>query len=152
MKTLGQVAVLCALTGVAGIATWKVRGAPDRSVPCEISQLKDGEICLSTVMSQWQNNVLWVDARLRSDWEKNGLPGSILLTTVNGENFDQLLEQALPVLAEGKNIVVYCSDVGCGTSLEVAKRIGEFGLAPEVKALHGGWQALQQAGLTPVKP
>jgi rhodanese-related sulfurtransferase len=152
MKTLGQAAILCALTGVAGLATWKVKGTPDRTIPCEISQLKEGEICLSTVMSEWQNNVVWVDARLRSEWEVNGLPGSILLTTANGENFDQLLEQAVPVLAEGKNVVIYCSDIGCGTSLEIAKRIREFGLAPEVRALHGGWQALQQAGMIPVKP
>lgn len=152
MKALGQAALLCALTGVAGIATWKIKGAPDRTVPCEISQLKEGEICLSTVMAEWQNNVVWVDSRLRSDWEKDGLPGSLLITTANGENFDQLLEQAVPSLAEGKNVVVYCSDVGCGTSLEIAKRIREFGLAPEVKALHGGWKALQQAGLIPPKP
>lgn len=151
MKALGQVTLLCVLTSVAGLATWKFKSAPDRTVPCEISQLKEGEICLSTVIAEWQNNVLWVDSRLRSDWEKDGLPGSLLITTANGENFDQLLEQAVPSLVEGKNVVVYCSDVGCGTSLEIAKRIREFGLAPEVKALHGGWKALQQAGLIPPK-
>lgn len=152
MTTTRQVALLCVLTGAAGLATWKWKGTPDRSVPCEISQLKEGEICLSTVMGEWKNQVVWVDARVRSDWQKDGVPGSVFITTANGENFDQLLEQAVPVLAEGKNVVVYCSDVGCGTSLEVAKRIREFGLAPEVRALHGGWKALQQAGVIESKP
>jgi rhodanese-related sulfurtransferase len=81
-------------------------------------------------------------------WEKNGIAGSILITTADGENFDQLLETAFPLLAEKqKRVVVYCGDLGCGMSREIAKRIRDYQLVPEVRALHGGWKALEQAGM-----
>jgi hypothetical protein len=36
--------------------------------------------------------------------------------------------------------------------LEIAKRIRDYQLVPDVRALHGGWKALQQAGLVDAKP
>ncbi len=151
-RTLSQLLVIAGLVVAATLATWLLMGTPDRSVPCGPASLKAGEICLETVLKDWNNDVVWIDARRRVDWEKDGLKGSLLVTTADGDSFDKLLEQAFPRLSEGKKVVVYCSDIGCGTSLEIAKRIRDFQLVPDVRALHGGWKALQQAGLVKTKP
>ena len=148
MRFLCQMLTIAGLVAVAAIATWKIKGAPHREVPCDPSTLIAHEVCLATVMQQWHNDVIWVDARRRSDWEKDGVPGSLFITNAKEENFDELLALSAEKLSVGKTVVVYCTDVGCGTSLEVAKRIRDFQLAPEVHALHGGWKALEQAGLT----
>ncbi len=122
-------------------------------VACDPTLLAADEVCLHTVIEDWKNDCIWIDARRRVDWEKDGLPGSLLLTTAQGESFDRLLEQAFPVLAEkNKRVVVYCGDVGCGTSREIAQRLREYQLVPDVKALHGGWKSLSQAGLIPRRP
>lgn len=151
-RTLSQLLVIAGLVVAATLLTWLMKGTPDRTVPCGPASLKPGEVCLETVLKDWSADVIWVDARRRVDWEKDGMKGSLLITTSNGESFDKLLEQAFPRLSEGKNVVVYCSDVGCGTSLEIAKRIRDYQLVPDVRALHGGWKALQQAGLVDSKP
>ena len=148
MRTLYQMFAIAGVVVLASLATWKIKGPPLREVPCNSLQLLEHEVCLETVMQQWHNDVIWVDARRRSDWEKDGVPGSLFITNAKEENFDDLLAQSVEKLAAGKKVVVYCTDVGCGTSLEVAKRIRDFQIVPEVKALHGGWKALEQAGLT----
>jgi rhodanese-related sulfurtransferase len=148
MRTLYQMLAIAGLVALAAIATWQIKGPPLRKVPCDPSKLIDHEVCLDTVMQQWHGDVVWVDARRRSDWEKDGVPGSLFITNAKEENFDELLAQSVEKLAVGKKVIVYCTDIGCGTSLEVAKRIRDFQLVPEVKALHGGWKALDQAGLT----
>lgn len=150
-KSIYQVLAIAAVVAVAAFATWKIKGTPDRTITCDPATIKAEEICLATVIGDWKADVIWIDARRRSDWQKDGLPGSLLLTTADGENFDKLMEEAFPKLAEGKKVVVYCNDVGCGTSLEIAKRIRDFGLVPDVRALHGGWVALQQGGLLAAK-
>ncbi len=122
------------------------------SISCDPASIAAEEICLSTVVQEWQGDCIWIDARRREDWQRDGLPGSILLTTASGESFDALLEEAFPRLAtEQKRVVVYCSDQGCGTSKEIAKRLRDYQLVPEVRALHGGWKALSEAGMVPLK-
>ena len=156
MKTVGkQVALVVCIAAIAAGITWRIQ-PPVKVVPpitCDPATIGSDEICLNTVILDWKMDCIWIDARRRSDWQKDGIPGSILLTTAEGENFDQLLEQAFPTLAEKrKRVVVYCSDIGCGTSKEIAKRLREYQLVPEVRALHGGWKALSQAGLVKSQP
>lgn len=147
-----QCTIIAGLSAIAALVTYWIKPPPPAAVRlvCDPALLASDEICLQTVIAEWRNDCIWVDARRRVDWEKNGLPGSILLTTADGENFDRLLEQAFPVLAEKqKRVVVYCNDVGCGTSREIAKRLRDYQLVPEVRALHGGWETLSQAGMIP---
>lgn len=151
-ELLKQFAIIVGLSATAAVATYLIKPPPAAAarIICDPAILASDEICLQTVIDDWHNDCLWVDARRRSDWEKDGLPGSILLTTADGESFERLLEQAFPVLAEKqKRVVVYCNDVGCGTSREIAKRLRDYQLVPEVRALHGGWKALSQAGMIP---
>ena len=149
-----QIALLIGISAIAAVITHSVR-PPVVVAPlaCDPATLAADEICLQTVIGEWGNDCVWIDARRRVDWEKDGMPGSLLLTTAEGESFDQLLELAFPTLAEKqKRVVVYCSDVGCGTSREIAKRLRDYQLVPEVRALHGGWKALSEAGLVKAKP
>jgi rhodanese-related sulfurtransferase len=135
------------LTLVAAFSTWFIKGTLVRELICKVSEISPEEVCLNTVLEDWKNDVIWVDARRKEDWEQDGIKGSVHITNIASENFDQLMEDAFPQLAQGKRVVVYCDDVGCGTSLEVAKRIREFQLVPDVKALYGGWKALKKAKL-----
>ncbi len=141
-----QWAIIVGISLIGGLANRLMDPVEPIAISCDPQTLSADEICLRTVLEDWENDCVWIDARRRVDWQKNGLPGSLLLTTADGENFDRLLEQAFPVMAEkNKRVVVYCGDVGCGTSREIAKRLREYQLVPEVRALHGGWKALSQA-------
>lgn len=153
-RVFSQIALIISISLVAAFITRAIKppSAP-QAIVCDPATLASDEICLSTVLGEWQNDCIWVDARRRSDWEKNGVPGSLLLTTADGEDFNLLLEAAFPTLAEKqKRVVVYCSDIGCGTSREIARRIRDYQLVPEVRALHGGWMALSQEGLVKAQP
>jgi rhodanese-related sulfurtransferase len=144
------------IVGVSVIGAWAnhlIDPVAPVSITCDPAAVAADEICLRTVIEDWNNDCVWIDARRRVDWQKDGLPGSLLLTTADGESFDHLLEQAFPILVEkNKRVVVYCSDLGCGTSREIVKRLREYQLVPDVRALHGGWKALSQAGMIPQKP
>lgn len=149
---------LALIVGISAVAAWVTRAIKPpmqqaTTISCDPATIAKDEICLSTVILDWKMDCIWIDARRRVDWEKDGISGSLLLTTVEGENFDQLLEQAFPTLAEKqKRVVVYCGDVGCGSSREIAKRLRDYQLVPEVRALHGGWKAMSQAGLVKSQP
>jgi rhodanese-related sulfurtransferase len=147
MNTLQQTAAVAAIALAGAGLTWRLAGPPDRSVPCEQSRLPAGEVCLATVTGEWGGEVVWVDARPRAEWQRDGLRGSILLTTHEAENFQDLVAAALERLAVAKRVVIYCSDSGCATSHEVAKQLRGFGIGPEYYVLHGGWRSLAAAGL-----
>ncbi|MFY7819016.1 MAG: rhodanese-like domain-containing protein [Akkermansiaceae bacterium] len=148
-----QLAMILSLSLIGALILRVVDPIAKAEVSCDPSTIAADEICLRTVIDEWKSDCVWIDARRRVDWQKDGLAGSLLLTTAEGENFELLLEQAFPILAQkNQRVVVYCSDAGCGTSREIAKRLREYQLVPDVKALHGGWKALSQAGLIPRKP
>lgn len=147
MNTVLQIVAISALALAGAGITWRVAGPPDRSVPCDPAAIPAGEVCLTTVTGEWGGEVLWLDARSRAEWQRDGLPGALLVTTHASENFDELVAGALEQLAAAKRVVIYCSDTGCGTSHEVAKRLREFGIGPEYHVLYGGWRALSAAGL-----
>jgi rhodanese-related sulfurtransferase len=145
MRNLYQFLGIAALTVIAAILTWSIKGKPYDQIVCDPATIALDEVCLNTVISEWHNDVVWVDARRKQDWQKDGIKGSVHITNLASENFDRLMEEALPQLAQAKRAVVYCDDLSCGTSAEVAKRIREFQLVPEVKFLHGGRKALSSS-------
>lgn len=155
MKRLifGALAISLLSLGAAAL-TWWIVGPPDRSVPCNTSNLEKGHVCLETVLSWEAGSYLWVDARLRNIWSKNGVPGSVLLTDDNTEDYDSLIDRFMTaVFREGDiypKVVIYCNEAGCGSSKAIANQLRE-GLASdlgfEVYVLHGGWKALATEGL-----
>lgn len=148
MKTVTELLLVVLVATLGAVATWKIAGPPERGVACDPAMLSAEEICLDTLTAEWpEGSFLWIDARSEEEWEKNGLPGSIHLTTVSDVPFDQQLEQSFEALSTASRVVVYCTSEACGTSKEVVKRLKELGLIPEVRALYGGWAALKYSEL-----
>jgi rhodanese-related sulfurtransferase len=110
---------------------------------CDLATLKPGEVCLQQVPAN--TNVLWVDARLRKDWEKTGVPGSILWNLDPAEDMQAFEAEAAMRIMESPRVIVYCGDENCGISHQVADRILSLQLNAEVSVLRGGWRALKEA-------
>ena len=102
-----------------------------------VEALAPGEILLQTALAE-NDKVLWLDARPEADFQKDHIPGALLL---NEEDWDNLLPQTLNAWRKGKVIVVYCSSLQCHASDEVAKRLRAEAKLPEVYVLKGGWES-----------
>jgi len=76
MNPWRQLAVIAAVSLGAAVGTFGVKGPPSRVFRCDPATLKPDEICLAAIPAG--ADVVWVDARPRADWEKNGVPGSLL--------------------------------------------------------------------------
>ena len=146
MRTITELAIVLCLASAGAVATWKIAGPPDRSVACDPAKISEDEVCLATVKAEW-GEVLWIDARREEDWKRDGLPGSIHITTMGKVPFDQQVEASMEALVQGRKAVVYCDGINCTLSKEVARQLRGYGLLPEVKALHGGYDALKAAGM-----
>lgn len=145
MNAIAQFTTVAGISLAAGGATWLVDGSPSvpepKAVKCDSSLLEGDEICLADVPA----DVLWIDARPRSEWKENGLDGSVLWNLDPKED-DQSMEAgaASRIFESGAAIVVvYCGSEACGTSRIIADRIRSLSLGPSVKVLHGGWDALR---------
>lgn len=150
MNAATQLGVIALLSLAAAGGTWLVKGPPPEpaAFKCDPSKLAETEICLADV----KGNVLWVDARTRSEWQQNGLPGSVLWNMDSKEDQNEMEAGAVMRIASGADlVVVYCSSEACGTSKQIAERIRGLGLGIPVKALHGGWDALKGRGKEPVR-
>ena len=144
-RFLISLAGLVVLSGAAAVVTWQVVGAPDRTVECDPENLPEHFVCLSTVNEWPEAEILWVDARPRSDWSKNGVEGAVLLNDQE-EWMDLEPDFMMQMMIGGKSrVVVYCNQSGCGSSKYVATQIRERHAATlgfEVFVLEGGMKAL----------
>ena len=148
MKAVTELALVLVCASLGAVATWKVAGPPSRVIACDPATIAPEEICLATVQAEWPaGSFLWIDARPAAEWKLNGIQGSIPLTVTGDTSFDEQVEASLEKLGTAQRALVYCGSSGCGISKEVAKRLTALGFIPEVRALHGGWDALKQAGL-----
>ncbi len=144
MNALGQLTAVVAISAAAAGGTFLIRGMPQGSYICDPATLKPDEICLQQIPSD--TAILWVDARPRSQWEKSGLPGSVLWNLDPAENMQAFEAEIVPKILENPRVIVYCGDENCGLSHEVARRIRALDLGAEVSVLRGGWRALVDAG------
>jgi rhodanese-related sulfurtransferase len=145
MKTPIQLAIIGIISAFAAVATYGIKGAPARKLVCEPALLKSDEVCLQQIFPS--SKVLWVDARLRKDWQRNGMPGSVLWNLDPAEDLLAFEAEIALKILETPKVVVYCGDENCGVSRQVAERIRGLQLGAEVSVLHGGWRALNEAGL-----
>lgn len=144
MNSVAQLVAIGAIAFSAAGGTYLIKGPPIRAVLCDPADLKPDEICLQQISPD--EKVLWVDARLRKDWEKNGLPGSVLWNLDPNEDMQAFEAEIATRLLETPRVIVYCGDENCGISRQVAERIRALQLGAEVSVLHGGWRALSEAG------
>jgi rhodanese-related sulfurtransferase len=101
---------------------------------------RHGEVVLTEVLA-WTEKPLWVDARTRNHYEKDHIPGAILL---NEDEWNSLAKDTFDAWTPGQSVVVYCDTRQCQSSHKVAERLRESGLSP-VYVLQGGWEAWQNA-------
>jgi rhodanese-related sulfurtransferase len=143
MSALGQLVTIICVSMVAAGGTFLLKGPPQRLFICDPATLKPGEVCLQQIPVDAK--VLWVDARLRKDWEKTGVPGSILWNLDPAEDMQAFEAEAAMRIMESPRVIVYCGDENCGVSHQVAARILSLQLNAEVSVLRGGWRALKEA-------
>jgi len=144
MNFPGQIAVIAAAALAAAGGTYLIKGSPVRQLFCDTATLKPDEVCLQQILAG--TAVLWVDARPRAEWLKNGVEGSILWNLDPAEDMLAFEAEAAVRIAENPRVIVYCGDENCGISRQVAERIRKMDLGAEVSVLRGGWRALSEAG------
>lgn len=143
MNPFGQLALIGVVSSIAAGGSWYLREEPAAAAPfvCDPASIAEDEICLADVYE----GTLWVDARSRSDWEKNGVTGSILWNFDPAEDAQTFESDAAMRIIGAPLVVVYCESQACGTSRQIADLIRKMDLGPEVKVLHGGWDALRDS-------
>ncbi len=140
MNPFAQLSVIGSLSVAAAAGTWMVQGPPITSVvTCDPATIGPDEICLSQVSGK----VLWIDARARAEWEEKRVEGSALWNLNSGEDQQAMELEIATRMLEAELVVVYCGSKACDTSRHVADRARKLGLGPDVKVLHGGWDALK---------
>ncbi len=144
MNAFGQLAAIALISLAAAGGTYWIKGPPQRTYVCDPATLKSDEICLQQIPTDAK--VLWVDARLRKDWEKTGLPGSVLWNLDPAEDMQAFETTVAMRIMETPRVIVYCGDENCGISRQVAAGIRNLQLGAEVSVLRGGWRALNDAG------
>lgn len=144
MRTRSQLAIICSISLAAAGLTYLISGPPTRSHLCDPATRKSDEICLSEISDP--NGILWVDARSRAAWQKNGLPESILWNLDPAEDMQAFESNNAEKIASASLVIIYCGDENCGISRQVAERIRKLDLGPQVIVLNGGWRALRDAG------
>jgi rhodanese-related sulfurtransferase len=143
MNVVAQLAVIGVISSIAAGGSWILRDEPEAPQPftCDPTAIAEDEICLADVIE----GALWVDSRSRSDWEKNGVEGSILWNFGPAEDAQMLESEAAMQIISAPLVVVYCGSEACGTSRQVADLIKKLDLGPPVKVLYGGWDALKDS-------
>ncbi|MFC5049158.1 rhodanese-like domain-containing protein [Rubritalea spongiae] len=155
MRWVYESLALVLISAVAAGGIYLLVGAPDHSVPCVQAELKADQVCLETVMSEWNGDVLWVDARSDREYRKGHLPEALLISETDAENqiaVPETMERIGMAGVEGRKLVVYCGTDACGSSELVAEKIRTTGFHSEVYVLFGGWKAVMASGVSVVTP
>lgn len=144
MNALAQLAVISTVALAAAGGTWMIKGPPIRTLVCDPASLNPDEVCLDQIPADAA--VLWVDARTRAEWLRNGVEGSVLWNLDPAEDIQTFEVGAAVRIIDTPRVIVYCGDENCGVSRQVATRIRALGLGAEVSVLFGGWRSLNEAG------
>jgi rhodanese-related sulfurtransferase len=103
--------------------------------------LDPDEVSLAEIEKRWHGDVLWVDARMREQFDKGHIPGAILL---NEYERDTLLLEHLDKLQDNKKpIVIYCDGLACHASRKMREYLTGNMAIMDVWVLKGGWPAWQ---------
>ena len=101
------------------------------------SPVPDSEMVKVAQARAWSDGAIWVDARPDNEFEREHVPGALLL---NEDRWNELLPQFLAAWSPEKKVVVYCSTQGCNASREVARRLRNEAQLKDVFVLEGGWE------------
>lgn len=148
MKSVSEFGILLAVAGLAAGGNWLADGRPS-GMPPTMSEVpvREGSVILEDVLRDGLEGVVWVDARRESEWRADGMAGSIHITTLSDTDLAEQIAGHGDVLFAARRVVIYCGDVNCGLSHELAVRMKEYLAGVEVVVLHGGMEALRAGGL-----
>ena len=104
------------------------------------SRIAESDLVSVEMARSWGASALWVDARPAEEFERDHIPGAVLL---NEDRWSELLPQFLATQwSPEKKIVVYCSAASCNLAEDVARRLrAEAKLPNDIRILKGGWEA-----------
>ncbi len=139
MKAWRELAFLAVLSLAAAVGThffhprapaWYLDSGP----------VAEDEVTVAQIEAKWKGDVLWIDARVRSQFEKQHVAGALL---INEQERDQLLFENIAVLQDNKKpIVVYCDSGSCQSSRKIRQYLVERMPIEQIFVLRGGWDAL----------
>ena len=124
---LRQVALLMFLAAWPALAAAFLH--PSRPDPARVPTVE-----ASTVRA-WKTPFLWVDARPRGEFLRNGIPGAISLPE---DDWERSIDAFLDAWDAGTPVVVYCEGGDCGTSESVARRLRKEAGITQIYVLKGG--------------
>ncbi len=101
------------------------------------SRIPASEMVTLAQARAWGRNAIWVDARSDVEFERDHIPGAVLL---NEDRWNDLLPSFLEEWSPEKKVVVYCSSQSCNASREVARRLRDEAQLKNVFVLQGGWE------------
>lgn len=127
--------------------------APHRLPPCVQEKLPKNRVCPETVLSQYGDKIIWIDARSAADFELNQLMlrENRMFPIRRGTEMQQQIDAAIGRLLEaqerGECVVVFCTN-DCSSAEEIAGELRNLGMieAP-IYTLEGGWDALKARNL-----
>ncbi|TLD70951.1 rhodanese-like domain-containing protein [Phragmitibacter flavus] len=149
MRTIAEATLIVLLTLVAATATHHFHPrAPAWHLIDE--PLLDDEVTLASITQQWNNDVLWIDARPRSDYETAHIPGALLL---NEQEANDLLFDYFETLQDNtKPIVIYCGSEACQASRKMKDYLRERLPTADIYLLKGGWKSWTTSQSSPATP
>jgi len=101
--------------------------------------LRDDEVSLADIAKRWHGDVLWIDARPRSQYEQGHVPSAFLL---NEQELEKLMFDLFEKLQDNtKPIIVYCGSEACQASRKMKDYLKERISTQEIYILHGGWKS-----------
>lgn len=131
-RAFRQLAALLAIALVPALVSGAIQLKWQKAPPPPAAD----EVTLATARS-WEDRVLWVDARTRARFEREHIPGAVLL---NEDEWVRLVGPFLDAWEPEKTIIVYCDSASCDASRAVAKRIkDELQVESAIRVLQGGW-------------
>ncbi|MDA0812267.1 MAG: rhodanese-like domain-containing protein [Verrucomicrobia bacterium] len=136
-----QMVALLGASAIAGAVAFHIHPRPP-----ELYLLQEapdaGEVTMAQVLAlEKTTGVLWIDARVRQQYDLEHIPGALLL---NPQEFDAMAFDYMDTFqTNAKPIVIYCDAQKCAASKTIMERMEQTGLAMdnEIHVLRGGWNA-----------
>lgn len=142
LRTLLQAWILGGCTLLAAAATHLLH---PRAPALFLQQAapRDDEVMLARVAGDWQNQVIWLDARPEEQFRQEHIPGAYPL---NEQQFDSQLVELFELLQTAERpVVIYCSGERCEAARRVRERLLQIVPLERCFILKGGWPAWKAA-------
>ncbi len=103
------------------------------------ARVAESDMASVEVARSWGAEAIWIDARPEADFDRDHVPGAVLL---NEDRWNELLPQFLQERwSPDKKLIVYCSAESCNLAGDVARRLHEEAKLPnQIRVLKGGWE------------